>query len=168
MERQKKITTVLAMTLLYTAIISIFTLLQNIKTTFFFQGIINNKVFWFFQQNTLWIVVIAAIIFGLNLCIRKSNQKMGTIMANNPIVYLTTGLLVVLDGISSLASSLPHNILSVMSVMKTTQDIDVSLNGNAERMILQTVITNALSIVIILCQIILGLCLIKTYKKRMK
>lgn len=67
MGRQEKIATILGIALLYTVIISIFTLLQKINTAIFFQGTINNKIFWFLQRNTLWIIVVAAIIFALIL-----------------------------------------------------------------------------------------------------
>ena len=167
MVRQEKITTILGIALLYTVIISTSTLLQKMNAAIFYQGAINNKIFWFLQLNTPWIIVIVVIIFILAFYIKKSNQNMGTIIADNPIVGLATGVLVVLEAISNLASSLPNNILSVRLVIEATQDIGVNLDGSVERMVLQTAITNALSIVIILCKIVFGIYLIKIHKKRM-
>lgn len=56
--------------------------------------------------------------------------------------------------------------MSVGSVFEAIKHVDVFLDGTKERIISQTVILNVLSIVIILCQIALGIYLIKKYKKR--
>lgn len=52
--------------LLYTVIISISTLLQNINVAIFYHGTIDNKISWFLQRNTLWIIIMVAIIIILS------------------------------------------------------------------------------------------------------
>ena len=167
MKKQEEIKTILDIALLYTVITSIFSLLNKLSTLIVPQGTFVERIRLFLQRNTLWIIVVITVIIILSIYIKKSNQKVSTNIADNSIVGLVTGAFVVLEGLFNLSSSLPLNILSVESFIQASQYIDVSLDGSVERMILQAVISNALSVVIILCQIILGIYLIKVYKKRM-
>lgn len=166
MVRQEKITNIFGTALLYTVITSTVALLRKINSAFFSQGTIVNKIVQFLKFNTPWIIVIVAIIFILSFYIKKSNQTIVTFITNNSIIGSPTGVLVVLDGVSYLVGSLPFNIFSVRSVIEATQAMSIGIDGNAQRMILQTVITNAITIAIILGEIMLGIYLIIANKRR--
>ena len=167
MKEQVEIKTIFGIALIYSVITSIFSLLHKVNALLIgSHEVLNIRIHLFFQRNTLWIIVVAAIII-LSIYVKKSNQKMSTLMAENPMIGMVVGVLVVLKGVSDLASSLPINIISIESVFEAIRHIDVFLDGTKERMILQAVVTNAFSIVIIISQTILGVFLFKVYKKRM-
>jgi|LSQX01.2.fsa_nt_gb hypothetical protein len=166
MDRQEKITTILEIALRYTVIVSIFDLLQRINTAIFFEGTIDNKIFWFLQRNTLWIIVVAVIILALVLSVKKRIRNIGTNIPDNPIIGLATGIMIVLEGISNLASTLPINIMSVEAVFEAIRRVDVFLDGTKERMVSQIIMVNVFSIVVILCQIVLGIYLFRVSKKK--
>jgi len=167
MKEQVEIT-ILGIALIYTVITSIFSLLHKVNTLLIgTHEVLNIRIHLFFKRNTLWIIVVAAIIIILSIYVKKSNQKVSTLIAENPMIGMVVGVLVVLKGISDLACSLPINIISIESVFEAIRHIDVFLDGTKERMILQAVVTNAFSIVIIISQTILGVFLFKVYKKRM-
>lgn len=168
MKEKEEIKTILGIALVYTVITSIFSLLHKLNTLLIgSHEVLNIRIHLFLKRNTLWIIVIAAIITILSIYIEKSNQKVSILMAENPMIGIAVGVLLVLKGISDLASSLPVNIISIESVFEAIRHIDVFLDGTKERMILQAVVSNTFSILIILSQTILGIFLIKVYKKRM-
>jgi len=159
MSKQEKITIVFSVALLYTVIISTFSLLLKMNFLLIRQG---NPILWFLQRNTLWILAISAIIFTLLRIIAKnSKQKVGIIVAENPIVGIATGILVALEGISNLASTIPINIISITAVIQTSQLIEGQGIGQG------IIVFNILAEVVIIGQIVLGFYLIKTHKKRL-
>ena len=167
MKKQAEIKKVLGIAWLYTIITGIFTLLHNINALLIgSHQVLNIAIHDFLKRNTLWIVVTTATIIILYTYIKKSNQDVRSLLSETPIIGIAVGVLVVLKGISDLASSLPLNIISIESVFEAIRRTDVFLDGTKEKMIMQAVITNALSIVLILSQIVLGIFLIKAYKKR--
>ncbi|HHV97594.1 MAG TPA: hypothetical protein GXX37_14225 [Clostridiaceae bacterium] len=168
MKEQEEIKTIFGIALIYTVITSIFSLLHKVNTLLIgSHEVLNIRIHLFFKKSTLWIIVVAAIIIILSLYVKKSNQKVSTLIAENPMIGMVVGVLVVLKGVSDLASSLPINIINIESVFEAIRHIDVFLDGTKEKMILQAVVTNAFSIVIIISQTILGVFLFKVYKKRM-
>jgi hypothetical protein len=162
---QEKKTTILGIALLYTAITSIFVLLQKINTAIFANE--TTRLYWFLRRNSLWIITIAVIAFLNSIKLKESGQKLHSILEENPIIGSATGVLVVLKSISDLANTVPASIISIQSVFDAIKYIDVFLDGTKERMIFKAFLTNSLSIAIILCQIAVGISLMKIFQKRL-
>jgi len=169
MKEQEKIKTILVIALMYTAITSAFSFLHKINTLLIgSHEVINMRMHLFLKRNILWITVMTVIIIALTIYIKKSNKKVSTLIDENPMIGIAVGILIVLNGISDLASSLPLSIISIESVFETIRHTDVFLDVPKESMIRQTVLTNAFSILLVLSKIVLGIYLVKVYKKRVK
>jgi hypothetical protein len=159
MSKQEKTTIIFSIALFYTVIISIFSFFLRMNVLLVRQG---DPILWFMLRNTLWIIAIVAIIFVLYGIISKDSKKeIRIIVAEKPIVGFATGILVTLEGISQLASTIPTNIMSITAAIETSQLIE------GQGIIFNTIISNILGIAIIIGQIVLGFYLIKTHKKRL-
>lgn len=161
MEKQEQIKTVSGIVLLYTIIISIFSFIDRLSTMMFLQSNLNLRINSFLQRNTLWIVVVAIIIIILTMYIKKLNQGVYFNVINNSVIRVTAGALAILEGIISSSSLLPLSIMSIKSAIQTMQVIQQ--NG---QMITKVVISNVISVVIILCQILFGIYLVKFHRTR--
>jgi len=89
--------------------------------------------------------------------IKKINSIIG-----NSIIRVTAGVLITLEGIISLSSLLPFNLMSTKSVIQASQVI----GQNRQVILTKVVISNVISVVIILCQILIGVYLVKFYKNK--
>lgn len=165
MEKHGDIITVLSVALLYTIITSIFSLVDRIVTAMLLQGSFDKRIDSFFQRNTLWIIVTAGIIVILTLYIKKLNQEVHYSMISNPIIRITVGTLAALEGILSLSSLLPINIMSIRSNIQVSKYIDY-VGQNNQVALTKVYISNVISVVIILCQIFTGVYLAKFYKSK--
>lgn len=166
MEKNGDVKTVLSVALLYTIITSIFSFINRIATAILLQRNFDKRNDSFFQRNTLWIIVTAGIIIILTIYIKKSNQEAHYSMISNPIIRITAGTLAALEGILSLSSSLPINIMSIRSDIQASKLLEQNGQIALTKVIMLNVISNVISVVIILCQIFTGVYLAKFYKNK--
>ena len=75
MSKREQITTIVAIAFLYTVITSIFSILHRLSTLIVAQGTLYNRIFWFLQRNTLWILVVTAIIIIILTIYKKNKPK---------------------------------------------------------------------------------------------
>jgi hypothetical protein len=152
--KKKAANTTLWIALLFTVITSIFSLLTRISTIILNSLGVKGQIP--LANNTLWIIVVAMIIALLTLKVKKSNQTGHLDMLEKENICLATGILVAVQGLIGLLSSLPGYVLLLLTFSKTP--------GMGE-LIRMTTIRASISVVIILFQIFLGVYLAKYYKK---
>lgn len=163
MERNEEIKTIMGIALLYTMITSISLLLSRL-TIFISQDHLEKTIDLFLQRYALWIIVVIGTIVILNVYSKKLNQKSYSNILENRVVRLTTGVLVSLDGLINLSSLLPLYTMNVKSSIQLSNETRVTI----EAMVTKLLMSNLLSLVIILCQIFVGIYLVKYYKKKTK
>lgn len=157
MEKNEQINTVLGSALLFTIITSTFSLPNKLSTLILTKSGFNT----FINRDCLWLMVVLVIIIGLIMYIKKSNQK-GLAILQNENIRLTTGVLVALQGLIELSSSLPMYIGSIQASLQ----IPHSVGKDIEVMSSKTILIDIISVVVIICQILYGVYFTKYYKKR--
>lgn len=159
MEKHKEFETALAISILYVAITSIFSLLTKVITVFVTGASLGKRIELFLFQNILWIIAVIVVIVTLRLYLRRNHQKNISDILKNPTTRLATGMLVALDGLINLSGLLPVYINSIMSSTQSSRQ----MGKIAESIIKRIVIGDVASILIILCQVIFGFCLVRPY-----
>lgn len=159
MEKRKELETAIEISIAFVAITSIFSLLIRIITCAVTGASLGKKIELFVFRNTLWILVVIVVIVSLRLFLSRSNQQNISDILKNPTIRLATGILLALDGLINLSSSLPIYMNSIMSSTQSARQM-----GNlAESIIRRIVIGDVASILIILCQIIFGFYFMRPY-----
>lgn len=160
MEKHVQVNTILWIALLFTIITSIFSLPNRLSVLIVTN--VGNGLSKFITTNVLWIIVVMAIIVVLIVNIKKSEQTSFVTILQNENIRIGTGILVALQGLINLSSTLPTYIISIQSLYKIPQ----SVGANMEKIIMRTLIVDIISVAIILCQIFFGVYLAKCYKKK--
>jgi hypothetical protein len=160
MEKHGHVNAILWIALLFTVITSVVSLINRLSVLILSHGeiVLSN----FIKMNILWIIVVVAIIITLVLNIKNSEQPGFLDILQNENIRITTGILVALQGLISLSNALPNYIMSIQTLYRYKLPPSVDL----EILIRKPIIIDVISLVIILCQISLGVYLAKCYKKR--
>ncbi|WHH60198.1 hypothetical protein [Petroclostridium sp. X23] len=154
--------TAVGIVLLYTMITSIFSFLQRLVVFITEVDGFRGAVMSFFQRNGLWIIVAAGVIIMSYGYMKKLDLNFYFDILQNRNICLITGVLVVLGGLISLSSIIP---LYVMSINSSIQILQRYAGQNQEGMVIKSIISNVVSVVIILCQILFGIYLVKFNRK---
>lgn len=157
MEKQEKIKTILGIALLYTIITSIFSFINRLSAI-----IIDKRYNLFLQENALFIVVAAVIIIILFMYLKKLNKGAPFSIIGDSTVRVTAGILVAIDGIITLSSTLPFKIMSIHSAIQSS----IFMGQSWQSMFIKYLIEITISIVFILLQILVGIYLAKFYKRK--
>lgn len=167
MKEQEEIKTVFGIALIYTVITSIFSFLNNINTLLIgAHEIPNLRIYYFIRKSTLWVIFVAAIIIILIKNLKKSNQKVSTLMSDNPMIVLAAGVLVVIKGVSDLARAIPNGIVNMEIRLNSLRGTIYLVPEYRGRDILKAAVTNTVPAVLALFLTISGIILIKVCKKR--
>lgn len=156
MEKNEQMKTVLGIALLYTIITGAFSFINRLM----FDA--NLRIF--LNRDALWLVTVAVIIFILITNIKKLNQGIYFNVLNDSTTRVAAGILVILEAIIVLSSSLPMWTISMISVIKSSKMVQ----QNDTMTIIIVLFTNIIQIVILLCQIFVGVYLLKFYKSKTK
>lgn len=162
MEKHEEVRILLGVTLLYTIITGLFSLLSRI-TEFITEIRVDLKtaVSLYIEKNSLWVIVIAAIIVILIMCGKKADQNFYYDILHDTFIRLMAGVLVTLNGIIDLSSSLLSNIVNIQASLKILQQFE---SGMEKRILISNITVDIIYILIILCQILFGAYLIKHRK----
>lgn len=158
MRFDKEINQALKITLVFVVISSTFTLLEKLSE---FVPIGNNNVNMdhFLKVNMLWFISVILIIIGICFYIKKADGKFNHFYIDNPIVRLTSGLLIIFDGIINLT-----NKVSVLHFNIQTFHQASSLIENADKIIRNALISSTIPVLIYLLQILFGLYFVLSKK----
>jgi hypothetical protein len=160
MGKQEQIKTILGISLLYTIITSIFSFLNKLNTAIFSQDDLDVKIRFFLQDYLLWMVIVAAIIIVLIMYAKRLNQGVSFDVLSDSLVRITASTLVILDGIIHLSGIIPLYVMSVQSTIQASH----MMQQNLQRMLTQVIVSDVISVLLILCQVFVGIYLIRFYK----
>lgn len=168
MKGETKIKAVFGIALLYTVVTSMFLLLHDINTILIGgTQVIKLRKLYFIKRSTIWIIIVAAIIVILIIYIKKSNQKVSKLIAEYPIILMVVGVLVAIKGASDLTSVIPNGLINLEIFLESHRFINEEfLPVYKEKALQKTIVTNTLPVLIALTQTILGIVLVKIYKRR--
>ncbi|QAT39684.1 hypothetical protein [Clostridium sp. JN-9] len=165
METHEGYTTAIGIALLYTIFTSLFSLLNRLTLFIIPQGGFISTLNLFFQKNALWIIVVAAIIILLNSYLKKMNIDFNDYIIKNNKICLISGTLIAIEGLINLSSLLPAYISSSKLSIQTSQLVTGNMTNSPAKYI---VISNIISIFIILLQIITGIYLARFHKGKVR
>lgn len=162
MQRHEEVGIVLGVTLLYTIITGIFSLLSIItELTTEIQVGFKTAISLFIEKSSLWVIIIAAIIVILSIYGKKTDENFYFDITHDTLVRLIVGVLVMLNGIFTLSSSLLSNIVNIQASLKIMQQFGSVME---KRILVDNIIVDIIYLLIILCQILFGVYLIKHRK----
>lgn len=165
MDQYENTATAIGIALLYIIITSSFSFINKLTLFIVNLGAFKRAFSVFWQINALWILVVLAIIIILSAYSKKINLNFYTDVMGNKKICFISGVLVALEGLVNLSSLLPAYISSSRLSIQTSQLVTGSMANAPAKSI---IISNVVSVVIILCQIILGIYLAKFNKERQK
>jgi hypothetical protein len=160
METEKK--AVLGIVFLFTLITGVLSFVGKLSIIFMSDSL-NEGLSLFFRRNSLWIIFMAGIIIVSYNFSKKSNQNIYAMLSDRTI-RMTTGVLVIIDGLIDSASLLPVNIMSIKSAIDVSKQAGLSVAG----IITKSIITNSISLIMLLVQIIFGIYILRCHIKQKK
>jgi len=147
---------ILGIACLYVSITAMFSLLGKLVSVFSAgnpQGFV-----YFLNGSILWIAVAGVTVYVLYSL--NARQKQGyAAMLNNPTIRKTSGVLVAITGLFALADSLPLFVKSIVYLSSLE-----TMMGNTDALF-STTIAEAVGLLIVICQILFGIYLLK-YKNK--
>lgn len=156
MEKHEQLNKTVGIALLFTTITSIFSLLNRLAALIVTS---RDSVGNYFKSNILWFAVVAAIISILAAYYKKSNEKGFLYILQNEDIRITTGVLISIQGLISLAGTLPAHINTLQFLLKT---MNIPMNVTNGR----TITTMVVSVILIICQVLLGVYLARFFKSK--
>ncbi len=165
METHESYATAIGIALLYTIFTSLFSLLNRLTLFMVPQSGFISTLNLFFLKNALWIIVVAAIIILLSSYLKKMNLNFNDHIIKNNKICLISGTLIAIEGLINLSSLLPAYISSSKLSIQTSQLVTGAMTNSPAKYI---VISNIISIFIILLQIITGIYLARFYKGKVR
>lgn len=156
----KELNQALKILLVFTVVTSIFSLLQKLVPVLFIR-IYGNEISKFVEVNLIWFIVMILIIVGLCMYIVKADGKFNLAFLHDPMIRLTSGLLILFEGIFSLSISIPTAFSNIISFQKFSSEFASAMRMSRKTLLASYVIPS----VIILLQVLLGLYLVLHNKR---
>lgn len=152
--------TVLGIAFLSTLISVVFNFLSRLSEIFTNVNL-HNGLIQFCWRSSLWVVISAGAIIVLYILNKKAEQSIRA-MLDDTIIRRTSGILVVIDVLIKLAGILFIVFMSIKSAMELPKQSGLDVH----RILVNSVVSNTISLIIIVIQIIFGVYMLKYYKKR--
>ena len=160
MKYGKELNQALKILLVFTVVTSIFSLLQKLIPVIFVRFNSNeNKNLM--EVNLIWFIVMLLIIVGLCMYIAKLDGKFNLAFIHDPMIRLTSGLLIMFEGIFNLSTTIPTAFLNIISFHQFTSEIANAMSISRKTLLALYVIPS----LIILLQLLLGLYLVLHNKR---
>ncbi|MDF2905521.1 MAG: hypothetical protein K0R34_842 [Herbinix sp.] len=158
----KELNQALKILLVFAVITSFFRLLQKLSPVIF-VGINSDGIENFIEVYRLWFVAMLFIIVGLCMYIRKTDGKFNLAFIHNKVIRLTSGLLIMFEGIFSLSISIPVAFSNIITFHQFTTEFENTFGTSRGNLLTSNVIPSLIN----LLQVLLGLYLV-LHKKRNK
>lgn len=162
MEHNEKLKITIGVSLLFIIITSAFSLVSRLVAPIVMKGMMAYNLQSFLFKNIIWLIIAAAIIIILTSCTKKLGIQSYSDLIKDTLIRKTTGFLIMLEGLIDLSNLIPTCVSSIISSTQASHLMGANTNGITARIITSDII----SIIIILCQIFLGIWLIKLYKEK--
>ncbi len=117
----------------------------------------------FIEVHLIWFILILLIIIVLFMYIRKSESKFSLSFIHNPLIRLTSGLLIMFDGLFNLLISIPVAFSNLKAIHQFSAGIENAFGSSRATLFTSNVIPSLLNML----QILLGLYLILRKKQTM-
>ena len=163
MEKHEEIKIIFGVVILYSIVTSTFSMLNRIKEIIF-QGISMESLKAFLLRNGLWIMAVIVVITIISMINKKYNKEFNSGIMRNHIAILIVGILIVLEGLLNLSSILPLYIVNGIQNIKVSQQIKESIG----EILINNIVSHVVSVVIVMCQLLLGVYMIEYGKKVLK
>jgi hypothetical protein len=121
-----------------------------------------DSIEYFIKANMLWFVAVILIILGLCIYIIKADGTFNLVFIHNPMIRLTSGLLIILEGIINLSNKVSVLLLNIQTFH---QSKSLLLGEEVDGIIRNTLISSIIPILINLLQILAGLYFVLYQKK---
>jgi hypothetical protein len=158
----KELNQALKILLVFAVITSIFRILQKLSPVIFLGN--NSDGFKnFIELYLIWFIAMFFIIVGLCMYLRKTDGKFNLAFIHNPLIRLTSGLLIIFEGIFNLSIIVPVAFSNIITFHQFTSDFENTFGTSRETLLTSNVIPSLIN----LLQVLLGLYLV-LYKKRNK
>lgn len=151
----KELNQALKILLVFAVITSIFRLIQKLSPVIF-VGINSDGLKNFIEVNLIWFIAMFFIIVGLCMYIRKTDGKFNLVFIHNPMIRLTSGLLIIFEGIFNLSFSVPIAFSNIKTFHEFTSEFENTFGASQETLLTSNVIPSLIN----LLQVLLGLYLV--------
>jgi len=156
----KELNQALKILLVFAVITSIFRLLQTLTSVIFVE-IKSDGIKNFIEVYLIWFIAMFFIIVGLCMYIRRTDGKFNLAFLHNPMIRLTSGLLIMFEGVFNLSISIPVAFSNIITFRQFTSAFENTLGTSRETLLISNVIPSLINLI----QVLLGLYLV-LHKKR--
>lgn len=145
--------------LVYAIISTVFEIIQKISPVIFFGS--NHDVSKnFIEIYLLWFIVMFFIIVSLCIYIKKTDGKLNLTFLHNPMIRLTSGLLIIFEGIFNLSKSVPVAFSNIITFYPSTTEFEKTFGTSKEAFLVSCIVPSLINLI----QLLLGLYFV-LYKK---
>lgn len=123
MRLEKEIYKAQKISLVFMIIISFFDFLEKLCTVIligYFNISAKDSIEHLFKTNILWLITVILIVLGLFTYIKRAEGKKRLNILHNPIVRLTSGLLVIFEGIIDFSNKVSVLFLNIQTYRHAT------------------------------------------------
>lgn len=162
MEHNEKLKITVSVSILFIVFTSAFSLASRLVAPIVMKGMMAYNLQSFLFKNIIWIIIAAAIIIILTSYAKKLGIQSYSDLIKDTLIRKTAGLLIIIEGLIDLSNLIPTCISSIISSTQASH----LMRGNANGITARIITSDIISIIIILCQVFLGIWLIKLYKEK--
>ncbi len=141
--------------LLFAVITSTFRLLQKL-TPVIFVGINIDEIKNFIEVYMIWSIAMLLIIVGLCMYIRRTDGRFNLAFIRDPMIRLTSGLLIIFEGIFNLSISIPVAFSNIITFHRFTSELENTFGTSRETLLISNVIPSFINLI----QVLLGLYMV--------
>lgn len=146
----KELNQALKIILVFAVITSVFKLIDRLST--FIVAINRNGFKNFIEVYLIWFIAMILIIVSIFMYLKKTEGDFNLTFIHNPMIRLTSGLLIIFIGIFNLSISVPAALAGIKAIYQFTSGSEYT--GTSRETFL---ISNAIPSLLNLLQVLLGL-----------
>ena len=148
---------------LFVVITSGFSLITRLCSVMLFESI-SRGFQAFLRKDMVWLVIVIGVVSFFVFYFSKKRISVKQHLLSDKLILFSSGILVLMDGILSLSSSVPIRIMSLQSARTVIKQAD----NIAQSFLIENLLSNIVPIFIMLVQIGLGVIMIVNCKRAEK
>ena len=148
----KELNQALKILLVFAITTFIFRLIEELSPVIF-PGINRDGFKHLIEVSLIWFITMILIIIGLCMYIRKTDGKLNLTFIHNPLIRLTSGLLITFGGIFDLSINIPVAIANFITIHQFASKFDATFGTSRESVLILNVIPSLINLI----QVLLGL-----------
>lgn len=164
MEEHGSARTILGIVLLYTVFTNLFLFLGKITIWIIMNYESHSQIKFYSFLSILWVIVLAGILLLLFWYSKKYKCRLSIDMLEDCTIRQTVGLLILIDALIKLSTTLPTSLYSFSSSLSILKQF-----GNSQRaMIYNTIWANLMQLGVLVLQMMTGVYLTRFYQNKRK